>query len=111
LGHELIEIARVTFGRFGLRTIEDFAAKFPALYHQVIRGGEAGEWALEDYRPGRLVIRETGFLPDVDFIAGVIQATLEELGGMNVRVTVLDDRAQGAAANRYVAEWLPAERE
>jgi len=34
---------------------------------------------------------------------------LEALGGMNVRVTVLDDRAKGAEANRYVAEWLEAE--
>lgn len=109
LGNEFVEILRERFEAIGVRTVEDFAGKAPRLYHEFIRGGEVEGWEVEEFRPGRIVIKETGFLPYVDFISGVIKRTLEALGGMNVRVTVLDDRAKGAEANRYLAEWLEAE--
>ena len=109
LGNEFVEILRERFAAIGVRTVEDFAGKAPRLYHEFIRGREGEGWQVEEFRPGRIVIKETGFLPYVDFISGVIKRTLEALGGVNVRVTVLDDRAKGAEANRYVAEWLEAE--
>jgi hypothetical protein len=106
LGNEFVEILRERFAAIGVRTVEDFAGKAPRLYHEFIRGREGEGWEVEEFRPGRIVIKETGFLPYVDFISGVINRTLEALGGMNVRVTVLDDRAKGAEANRYLAEWM-----
>ena len=105
-GNEFVEILRERFEAIGVRTIEDFAAKAPGLYHEFVRGPEGEGWEIEEFRPGRIVIKETGFLPYVYFISGVIKRTVEELGGLNVRVTVLDDRARGADANRYLAEWL-----
>ena len=109
LGNEFVEILRERFEAIGVRTIGDFAAKAPRLYHEFIRGREGEGWEVEEFRPGRIVIKETGFLPYVDFISGVIKRTVEALGGLNVRVTVLDDRAKGAEANRYVAEWIETE--
>jgi len=109
LGNEFVEIMKERLDVLGVRTIEDFAGKAPRLYHEIIRGGEGEGWEIEEFRPGRIVIRETGFLPYVDFISGVIKRALEALGGLNVRVAVLDDRAKGAEANRYLAEWLEAE--
>ncbi len=109
LGNEFVEIMTGQLDSLGVRTIEDFAGKVSALYPELIRGREGEGWEVEEFRPGRIVIKETGFLPYVDFISGVIKRTLEALGGMSVRVTVLDDRAKGAEANRYVAEWLEAE--
>jgi hypothetical protein len=111
LGNEFVEIMRERFEAMGVRTIGDFADKAPRLYHEFIRGPEGEGWEIEDFRPGRIVIKETGFLPYVDFISGVIKRALEALGGLNVRVAVLDDRAKGAEANRYLAEWLEAEND
>jgi hypothetical protein len=109
LGNEFVEIMRERFDALGVRTIEDFAGKAPRLYHALIRGTEGEGWEIEDFRPGRIVVKETGFLPYVDFISGVIKRTLEALGALNVRVAVLNDRAEGAEVNRYLAEWLEAE--
>lgn len=111
LGNEFVEILSEKFEAMGVRTIRDFADKAPRLYHEFIRGPEGEGWEIEDFRPGRIVIKETGFLPYVDFISGVIKRALEALGGLNVRVAVLDDRAKGDEVNRYLAEWLDAETE
>jgi hypothetical protein len=111
LGNEFVEILRGRFNEMGVGTIRDFADKAPRLYHEFIRGPEGEGWEIEDFRPGRIVIKETGFLPYVDFISGVIKRALEALGGLNVRVAVLDDRAKGADVNRYLAEWLEAEND
>lgn len=111
LGKEFVEIMREWFGEMGIRTMEDFANKAPHLYHEFIRGPEGEGWEIEKFRPGRIVIKETGFLPYVDFVSGVIKGALEALGGLNVRVAVLDDRAKGSEVNRYLAEWIEAEND
>lgn len=106
MGNEFIEIARDYIAKSGIRTPGDFIGQVTAKYETLARGEDVGGWYVEDSRPGRAVIRETGFLPNVDFIAGVIKRVMAVLGALNVRVTVLDDAAQGAEANRYLVEWI-----
>ena len=71
-----------------------------------MRGEEAGEWIVEEYKPGRAIVRETAITANVDFISGVLRGGLEALGACNIRVTILDERSAGAAANRYLVEWI-----
>jgi hypothetical protein len=110
LGNEFVELMTERFGEMKIGSVDDFVARVSALYHEYIRGGEGEGWEVEEFRPGRMVIKETGFLPFVDFIAGVIKRAVEALGGLNVRVTVLEDRARSAEARRYLAEWLDADQ-
>jgi len=111
LGNEFVEIMKERFGVLGISTTADVAEKSPRLYHEFIKAPEREGWELEEYRPGRLVIRETSFLPYVDFISGVIKRALEAAGALNVRVAVLSDRARGDEVNRYLAEWLEPEKD
>jgi hypothetical protein len=106
MGNEFVEIARDYIAKSDLHTPRDFIEKVPAVYEGSVRGEGAGGWCVEESRPGRVVIRETGFVPNVDFITGVIERVVAILGGLNVRVTVLDDAARGAPANRYLVEWI-----
>lgn len=106
LGNEFIEIARDYIAKSGIHTLRDFVERMTIAYEASVRGENVGGWYVEDSRPGCVVIRETGFLPNVDFIAGVIQRAVAVLGGINVRVTVLDDTSEGAEANRYLVEWI-----
>lgn len=43
---------------------------------------------------------------NVDFVSGVVRGALEALGTRNIRISVLNERTAGAAANRYLAEWI-----
>jgi uncharacterized protein (TIGR02265 family) len=110
IGNQLIEAFKGVIRRRGINTTRELAEALPELTKEIMRGENAGQWAAEEYAPGRAVIRETGLTANTDFGSGVIKAGLELVGAYNVRVTVIDDRAAGAEANRYLVEWIdPAE--
>lgn len=109
IGNQMIEVFKATIFRRGISTTRELAESLPELTREVMRGEEAGRWLAEEYAPGRAVIRETGLTANTDFGSGVIKAGLELVGAYNVRVTVIDDRAAGAEANRYLVEWIEPE--
>jgi len=109
LGSYLIEISKDNFKEFGVDSSRKLAEILPEMYRNNVRGREAGEWVLEEYRPGRAILRETAVIANVNFVKGVLKGGLEALGCYNIRVNVLDDRAEGAAANRYLLEWMEPE--
>ncbi len=106
LGGYLIEISKDNFIKFGVDSTRKLAEVLPKMYHNNVRGEEAGEWVVEEYRPGRAILRETAITANVNFIKGVLKGGLEALGCCNIRVAVLEDRAEGAPANRYLVEWM-----
>ena len=106
LGGHLAGIAEDNFKQFGVDSTRQLAEVLPEVYRNNVRGEEAGEWIVEEYKPGRAIIRETAITANVDFVSGVLRGGLEALGACNIRVSVLDERNAGAAANRYLVEWI-----
>lgn len=106
LGGHLAGIAADNFKQFGVDSTRQLAEVLPEIYRNNVRGEEAGEWIVEEYKPGRAIIRETAIIANVDFVSGVLRGGLEALGACNIRVSVLDERSAGAAANRYLVEWI-----
>jgi hypothetical protein len=90
----------------GITTVERLAAELPATYAELVRGPEAGEWFVDEFQPGRAVVRERSLSESEEFATGVIKASLEYLGACNIRVTVFERRAEGAPFNRYLVEWI-----
>ena len=106
LGNELTEIGRGELEELGVTTAAEFAEKVAGIYPLFVRGPGTGGWAAEEYRPGRMVLRETAIISNVDFGTGVLKAIFGAFGAFNIRVTVLDERGRGAEANRYLVEWI-----
>jgi hypothetical protein len=106
LGGHLAEIALANFREFGIESTAQLAEVLPKIYHNNVRGEESGEWLVEEYRPGRAVLKETAITANVDFVSGVLRGGLEALGACNIRITVLEDRTKGAEENRYLVEWI-----
>jgi len=106
IGNQLVETIREYMPDFDVDSPAELAEKLPELYRNFVRGEGTGDWHVEEFAAGRAVIRETGITGSVDFSVGVIKSSLEAVGAYNVRVAVIDDRAEGADANRYLAEWL-----
>jgi hypothetical protein len=106
IGNQLVETIREYMQDFDVASPAELAEKLPELYRNFVRGEGAGDWRLQEFTAGRAVIRETGITSNVDISVGVIKSALEAAGAYNVRVAVIDDRAQGGDANRYLAEWL-----
>jgi hypothetical protein len=106
LGGHLAEIAKDNFEQFGVDSSRKLAAILPQIYRNNVRGEDAGEWLVEEYKPGRAIIRETAITANVDFVSGVLRGGLEAMGAYNIRVSVLDERNTGADANRYLVEWI-----
>ena len=106
IGNQLVETIRDYMRDFDVASPAELAEKLPELYHNFVRGDGAGDWRLKEFTAGRAVIRETGITSNVDISVGVIKSALEAAGAYNVRVAVIDDRAQGSDASCYLAEWL-----
>jgi hypothetical protein len=106
LGGHLAGIAKGNFEQFGVDSTRKLAAILPRIYSNNVRGEEAGEWIVEEYKPGRAIIKETAITANVDFVSGVLRGGLEALGAYNIRISVLDERGAGADANRYLVEWI-----
>jgi hypothetical protein len=106
LGGHLAEIAKDNFRAFGVGSTRELAEVLPTIYHNNVRGEEAGEWIVEEYKPGRAILKETAITANLDFVSGVLRGGLEALGARNIRVSVLEDRTKGAEANRYLVEWI-----
>jgi hypothetical protein len=106
IGNQLVETIREQMGDMGANSPREWAERLPEFYGEFVRGEGAGDWRVEEYAPGRAVVKETGVTGNVDFSVGIIKSSLESVGAYNVRVAVIDDRAQGAEANRFLAEWI-----
>jgi hypothetical protein len=106
LGKELTSIIAEELKHLGITSIRTFAEKVGQVYPRFVRGPETGEWLVEEYRPGRMVVRESSIISNAEFTRGVLAATFSVFGALNVRVILLDNRASGAEANRYLVEWL-----
>ena len=106
IGNRLVEVIEAEIRDFDIGSPREVAEKLPEIYRGFVRGEGAGDWHTEEYAPGRAVIVETGVTGNVSFAAGVLKSSVEAVGAYNVRVTVLDERAKGAAANRYLLEWM-----
>jgi hypothetical protein len=106
LGNELTEMGGGELGEMGVTSAADFAEKLPGIYPLFVRGPGTGGWEAEEFKPGRMVLRETAIISNVDFVTGVLKAVFGVFGAINIRVTVIDERARGADCNRYLVEWL-----
>jgi hypothetical protein len=106
LGGHLAGIAKDNLEQFGVDSTRKLAAILPQIYNNNVRGEEAGEWIVEEYKPGRAVMREKAITANVDFVSGVLRGGREALGAYNIRVSILDERSAGATANRYLVEWI-----
>jgi hypothetical protein len=109
LGNELTEVGKAMMWATGIKTTRDFAEKVAELYPQFVRGPGAGGWFPEEYRPGRMVVRETGIVWNISFVLGVLKALFNVFGAVNIRITVLNERAKGAEYNRLLVEWIEAD--
>lgn len=106
IGNQLVETVKEQLRGLEAATPQELAERLPEFYRQYVRGEGAGEWRVEEFAPGRAVFKETGVTGNVDFSVGIIKSSLEAVGAYNVRVAVIDDRARGADANRFLAEWM-----
>lgn len=106
IGNQLVETIGQQMRASDVNSPRELAERLPELYGDFVRGEGAGDWHVEEFAPGRAIIEETGITANVDFSVGVIKSSFEGVGAVNVRVAVIDDRAKGADANRYLAEWL-----
>jgi len=106
LGEQLVEIIREGVVKAGVREPLELGRRLPEVYGGLVRGEGAGTWEMEEGTAGRAIIRESGITSNVDFGAGILKGGLEGVGAYNIRVTVLDNRADGAPSNRYLVEWM-----
>jgi uncharacterized protein (TIGR02265 family) len=106
IGNQLVETIKGQIRDLEATSPRELAERLPELYRLYVRGEGAGDWRVEEFAPGRAIIKETGITGNVDFSVGIIKSSLETVGAYNVRVAVIDDRAQGADANRFLAEWM-----
>ncbi|MGD8717797.1 MAG: hypothetical protein PVH29_03145 [Candidatus Zixiibacteriota bacterium] len=106
MGNELTNVVTSELRELGITSTGAFAEKVASVYPHFVRGPGTGEYVVEEYRPGRLVIKDSSIIRSVEFIRGVLTAGFTGLGALNVRVTVLDNRAENAEVNRYVVEWM-----
>ncbi len=107
IGGQFMEMFQGYLKERGITTTRALAAATPGLYRELVRGTTAGEWIVEDFRPGRAVVVETGTTgAGSDFALGVLKGALNAVNASNVRTTVLDDQKHGASVNRYLVEWL-----
>jgi hypothetical protein len=111
LGNELTEVGKREMLDMGITSTEEFAQKLNGLYPQFVRGAGTGAWVVEEYRPGRMVIKETGIVRNISFILGVLKSLFSAFEAVNIRITVLDEREKGAEFNRFLIEWIESNSE
>jgi len=88
---------------FGPRLL---VSNVPEFYKKLVRGPDAGEWCVESYEPGRVVLAENGASPSPAVSLGVLRGALEMSGAYNVRSELLNERIAGSKVNRYLIEWI-----
>jgi len=102
IGDRFVELFKRRFSERGITSAEGLLRQVSALYAESVRGEGAGGWYLDEYLPGRAIVREDGIFVDVNFAIGVLKSALAALGAYNVRVALLDDRSRGARFSRYL---------
>lgn len=105
IGNRFVELFKQRFLTRGITSIQELLCQVAALYADSVRGEGAGGWHLEEFKTSRAIVKENGIFEDANFALGVLKSAIESFGAYNVRVTVLDDRAEGAPFNRYLVEW------
>jgi len=106
IGNRLIELYKDELKAKCFTTGAALAAALPDLYREWVRGDDAGEWLVTVQAPGCAVIKYTGEMASVHITAGVFKGALEAVGAYNIRVTILDTRADGGPYNTWVVEWI-----
>ena len=106
VGSELAAMVEDKIRALGINTPQDLATKVAEIFGTMVRGEDAGSWEISNYQTSRCILTETGPTRDTSFVAGIVRGGLGAVGAYNIRITVLEDRANGAAANKYLIEWM-----
>jgi hypothetical protein len=106
VGTRLIDLFKERLRDLNIDSPRDLAERGNEIYGEYVRGEEAGEWTLEEYRRGRAVVSYDGSFAGPGLCVGIMDRALEMAGGYGVRVKVLEDRAHGGAVDRYLLEWM-----
>jgi hypothetical protein len=106
VGTRLIDLFQERLHDLEVDTPRDLAERINEVYAEYVRGPGAGEWTLEEYRGGRAVLSYDGDFAGPALCIGIMNRALELTGACDVRIGVIEERAQGAAVDRYLLEWM-----
>jgi len=106
VGTRLIDLFKEQLRDLNIDSIQELAERGNEVCGENVRGADAGKWTVEEYRAGRAVLSYEGSFAGPGLCVGIMNRVLELAGAYGVRVTVVEDRAQGGAVDRYLLEWM-----